>query len=353
MAFDVKLKLSTGPRYSDRTVAIWLLVVAIMVAAMVVIGGITRVTESGLSMVEWRPLLGWFPPLNDKEWGRVFGLYQDSPEYLYVNTWMDLVAFKNIFWWEYIHRLWGRLIGLVFFIPFVWFLVTRSIRNQLLPRVLFLFILGGLQGGIGWWMVKSGLASDPSVSQYRLVIHLGMAFLILGILIWTILDLVGERGDHASKLRIYHAQFALILISITIIAGGLVAGLNAGLIYNTFPLMGGQIFPPDYAQLQPLWRNIFENESAVQFNHRFLATLSVVTILSLLWGATQASVNKHCSLAVYVLSGLVLIQFSLGIVTLTNYVPMSLAVIHQFLGLCLFGAGTWVLWTLRGNPPRK
>jgi cytochrome c oxidase assembly protein subunit 15 len=141
----------------------------------------------------------------------------------------------------------------------------------------------------------------------------------------------------------------LILISITIIAGGLVAGLHAGLIYNTFPLMGGQIFPPDYTQLKPLWRNIFENESAVQFNHRFLATLSVVTIVLLLWSTMRGSVNKHCSLAVHVLSGLVLIQFALGVSTLINFVPMSLAVLHQFLGLCLFGASTWALWTLQGK----
>ena len=223
---NVKFDLINRTKEADKAVAIWLAVIAGMVAAMVIIGGITRVTGSGLSMVEWRPLLGWLPPLSDEEWQRIFKLYQNSPEYRYINTWMDLSAFKSIFWWEYIHRLWGRLIGVAFFLPFIFFLVTQKIKRRLLSRICFLFFLGGLQGALGWWMVKSGLSSDPSVSQYRLATHLGMAFLILGLLIWTILDLVGTRDVFVSKAIFYHANTVTVLIFLTVIGGALVAAFD-------------------------------------------------------------------------------------------------------------------------------
>ena len=172
-----------------RWVLIWLFVVVFMVTAMILIGGMTRITDSGLSMVEWRPLMGWLPPLSDREWSRVFDLYQQSPEFLIVNTWMDLNAFKGIFWWEYIHRLWGRLIGIVFFVPLILFWTLGRVPGEIKWWLLLLLILGIFQGLIGWWMVQSGLSQEPSVSQYRLAVHLGVAFLILGLLIWTILNL--------------------------------------------------------------------------------------------------------------------------------------------------------------------
>ena len=347
---DAKLHLSDRPEMADKAVAIWLAVIAGMVAAMVIIGGITRVTGSGLSMVEWRPVLGWFPPLSAEEWQRVFKLYQTSPEYKHINTWMDLSAFKRIFWWEYIHRLWGRLIGVVFFFPFVVFVATHKIKRRMLLRVCLLFFLGGLQGALGWWMVKSGLSSDPSVSQYRLATHLGVAFLILGLLIWTILDLVGKRHMPGPKIMFYHANIVTIFIFVTVIGGALVAGLKAGLIYNTFPLMDGRITPPDYFSLQPFWRNIFENVGAVQFNHRVLAIITLLTVVSLCVCSRFLSHNGLFLKTIYVMGTLAGLQFVLGVLTLIHFVPGLLAVTHQFIGLCLFGTSVIISWSLSAKP---
>ena len=345
-----KLHLRDGAEPADKAVAIWLAVIAGMVAAMVIIGGITRVTGSGLSMVEWRPILGWLPPLSAEEWQRVFKLYQTSPEFKHINTWMDLSAFKRIFWWEYIHRLWGRLIGVVFFFPFVIFVATQKIKRRMLLRVCFLFFLGGLQGALGWWMVKSGLSSDPSVSQYRLATHLGVAFLILGLLIWTILDLVGKRHMPGPKIMFYHANIVTILIFVTVIGGALVAGLKAGLIYNTFPLMDGRITPPDYFSLQPFWRNIFENVGAVQFNHRVLAIITLLMVVSLCVCSRFLSYTELCLKPIYVMATLAGLQFLLGVLTLINFVPGLLAVAHQFIGLCLFGTSVMISWSLSAKP---
>ena len=331
---------------SDQNVAVWLTIVALMVASMVVIGGITRVTGSGLSMVEWRPLLGWLPPLDDREWQRVFKLYQTSPEYRHVNAWMNIGDFKQIFWWEYIHRLWGRLIGLVFFLPFVVFTVTQSIKKELWIRIVALFFLGGLQGGLGWWMVKSGLSVDPSVSQYRLATHLGVAFLILGLLIWTILDLVAHREKIGSRLQFYQAGLVVGLVSLTVIGGALVAGLDAGLIYNTFPLMEGHIIPPDYDDLKPFWKNIFENTSAVQFNHRILATLTAIAVVIFSVSLRSKKSDKFFMQPIYALLTVITLQFSLGVLALINFVPIELALAHQFGGLCLFGTSVWALWSV-------
>ncbi|MDC0398932.1 COX15/CtaA family protein [Alphaproteobacteria bacterium] len=344
---SIKLDLIKRGIGADKAVAIWLAVIGGMVAAMVIIGGITRVTGSGLSMVEWRPLLGWFPPLSEQEWQRVFKLYQNSPEYRYINTWMDLNAFKGIFWWEYIHRLWGRLIGIVFFLPFIFFLITKKIKRTLLSRICFLFVLGGLQGALGWWMVKSGLSSDPSVSQYRLATHLGMAFLILGLLIWTILDLVGKRDVLGSRATVYHANTVTVLVFLTVIGGALVAGLKAGLVYNTFPLMGESMIPPDYFSVEPYWRNIFENVPAVQFNHRILATITLLAIVSLCVCSRFFCKTERLLRTIYVMTTLAILQFLLGVLTLVNFVPEGLAVAHQFIGLCLFGTSVVISWGVR------
>jgi len=341
---DVKHDPVNRSNEADKAVAIWLAVIGGMVAAMVIIGGVTRVTGSGLSMVEWRPLLGWFPPLSEEEWQRVFKLYQNSPEYRDINTWMDVNAFKGIFWWEYIHRLWGRLIGIVFFLPFTFFLITKKIKRRLLPRICFLFVLGGLQGALGWWMVKSGLSSDPSVSQYRLATHLGMAFLILGLLIWTILDLVGKRDVLGSRATVYHANTVTVLIFLTVIGGALVAGLKAGLVYNTFPLMGERMMPPDYFSVEPYWRNIFENVPAVQFNHRILAIITLFAVGSLCVCSHFFCKNERLLRLIYVMTTLATVQFLLGVLTLVNFVPGGLAVAHQFIGLCLFGTSVVISW---------
>jgi len=211
---------------------------------MIIIGGITRLTESGLSMVEWRPIWGFLPPMSDSEWNRVFLLYTNSPEYIKINIGMNLEEFKKIFFWEYFHRLWGRLIGIVFFIPLIFFTVLKKIPKQILPKLFIILILGGLQSIIGWWMVKSGLVNDPTVSQYRLAVHLSNALLILFFLVWVYLEI--QEG--ISKIKLDFSFFVFSLISITIIAGAFVAGMDAGLMYNEYPMMGEGLLPENYGE---------------------------------------------------------------------------------------------------------
>ena len=320
----------------NRELIIWISFLISMIIIMVLIGGVTRVTGSGLSMVEWRPLVGWLPPLDEKEWHRVFNLYKRSPEFISLNSWMDLSAFKEIYWWEYVHRLWGRLIGLAFFVPLVFFLVSRKIPKQLTLKILLITVLGCMQAFIGWWMVKSGLSGEPSVSQYRLATHLGMAFIILGVLVWTLMDLVVGVGPSTVNTIVLHAKLVCGLILITILAGALVAGLDAGLIYNMFPLMGEKIVPEDYLAMEVVWRNIFENPAAVQFNHRLLGTTTTLAIAWLLFRCLKLNITAPTRSAAYSLAALVVLQFGLGVLALTNNVPHNLAVAHQLVGVCLF-----------------
>lgn len=334
------------PEYAatDRPVAWWLASVAVMVFMMIVIGGITRLTESGLSMVEWRPLIGWLPPMSEPEWYRVFSLYQDTPEFQKVNAWMTIDDFKNIFFWEYLHRVWGRLIGIAFAVPFLVLALTGHIRRALYPRLTFLFLLGALQGGIGWWMVKSGLVDNPAVSQYRLALHLSVALLILGTLIWTALGLVRQPSGTDLKFR-RHAVAVLHLIALTTIAGAFVAGLDAGLIYNTFPLMNGHVVPPDYAFAEPFWINFFENPAAVQFNHRVIAIITFATIVWLLVRAMRSeALAPRTRLAIHSLAGMSTIQVALGVSTLLAQVPVSLGAAHQGGAALTLTAAIWVLF---------
>jgi len=336
----------TQPEHAvtDRPVAIWLSGVAVMVFLMIVIGGITRLTESGLSMVEWRPLIGWLPPMSEPEWYRVFSLYQDTPEFQKVNTWMTIDDFKNIFFWEYLHRVWGRLIGIAFAIPFLLLALTGHIRRALYPRLGFLFLLGAIQGGIGWWMVKSGLVDNPAVSQYRLAIHLGVALLILSTLLWTVLGLICQPDGADRKFR-RHAVTVLHLVALTAIAGAFVAGLNAGLIYNTFPLMNGYVVPPDYAFSEPFWVNLFENPATVQFNHRVIALVTFGSIIWLLVRAVRTpSISPRTRLAIHSLAGMCTIQVALGISTLLAHVPVSLGAVHQGGAALTLAAAVWVLF---------
>ncbi|WP_292882932.1 COX15/CtaA family protein [Nisaea sp.] len=333
---------------ADRPVAYWLSGVAVMVFLMIVIGGITRLTESGLSMVEWRPLIGWIPPLSEAEWYRVFSLYQDTPEFQKVNSWMTIDDFKQIFFWEYLHRVWGRLIGVAFAVPFLFLAVTGKIRRALYPRLGLLFLLGALQGVIGWWMVKSGLVDNPAVSQYRLATHLGVAFVILGALLWTVLGLLRLPGEGDRHLR-RHAVAVLHLIALTVIAGAFVAGLDAGLIYNTFPLMNGYVVPPDYAFAEPFWINIFENPATVQFNHRVIAILTFAAIVWLLVRAMRSGdLAPRTRLSIHALAGMSAIQVALGISTLLAQVPVSLGAAHQGGAALTFAAAVWVLFETSG-----
>ena len=333
-------------RGADIAIGLWLLVCAALVFAMVVIGGVTRLTHSGLSMVEWRPLIGILPPLSDMEWQRVFGLYQLSPEYLQINKGMSLDDFKGIFWWEWFHRLVAQSIAFVYLLPFLYFWRTGRIRKGLMPNLVGLFLLGGMQGVVGWLMVASGLSDRPSVSHYRLAAHLSTALLIFSFLLWQALSLLKpERrsaavagGWHAWTLRL-HLSFALMLMVTTLVWGAMVAGLHAGLIYNTFPLMNGSFIAGEAWYYDPKWINIFENPPAVQFCHRWLAITTGFVILLYGWRVasieTLATATRRLG---FILSAWVLVQISLGITTLVLSVPLTTAVIHQ--------AGAVVLLTL-------
>ncbi|MEC7658014.1 MAG: COX15/CtaA family protein, partial [Pseudomonadota bacterium] len=246
---------------AGRAVFSWLSTVALMVALMMLIGAITRLTESGLSMVEWRPLIGALPPLSEAEWSRIFDLYRQTSEYRLENAGMTLPEFKTIFWWEYIHRFWGRLIGLVFALPFFWFLWRGHIPRPLKPHLFVLLILGGLQGMIGWWMVKSGFVDRHDVSQYRLTVHLTMAFLIFGYLIWLIANFI-ERAAPVPTTPVSLRRSAigfLLLVTITVMSGGLVAGLGAGFDYNTWPLMADAFVPVGLYEGSTWWLAVFED----------------------------------------------------------------------------------------------
>ena len=315
---------------SDKSISIWLLSIIIMVLLMIIIGGITRLTESGLSMVEWRPIWGFLPPMSDSEWNRVFLLYTNSPEYLKINIGMNLEEFKKIFFWEYFHRLWGRLIGIVFFIPLIFFTVLKKIPKQILPKLFIILILGGLQSIIGWWMVKSGLVNDPTVSQYRLAVHLSNALLILFFLVWVYLEI--QEG--ISKIKLDFSFFVFSLISITIIAGAFVAGMDAGLMYNEYPMMGEGLLPENYGEYKLL--DPFENPASAQFHHRHLALLTTIITLIYSFKLYKNTIDKKIKNIALVIAVIVSLQFSLGIITLVNMVPVYLGALHQTGAVILF-----------------
>jgi cytochrome c oxidase assembly protein subunit 15 len=324
----------------------WLVGVAAMIFAMVVIGGITRLTESGLSIAEWRPVTGWLPPLDGAEWERLFALYRAIPEFQQLNPDMTLAGFKTIFWWEYVHRLWGRLIGLAFALPLGWFLLTRRVPRRLLPQLLVMLGLGAAQGALGWYMVASGLALRTDVSQYRLVAHLLLALAIYGYILWVALGLFGARAlpPVAAALRAPLLGL-LLLLALTVALGGFTAGLNGGLVYNSFPLMGGSFAPADLWTLEPAWRNFFEDPAAAQFAHRWLAVATVLATLALwlLAGRGRRSPPLHA------LASMALLQGGLGLATLLFVVPIPLAALHQAGAVLLLSL---LIWALRatGNP---
>ena len=341
----------TGPRQraNDRAIGLWLLVCAAMVLAMVVIGGITRLTGSGLSIVEWRPVMGFLPPLSDLAWQRVFDLYRATPQYLEVNAGMSLAEFRAIFWWEYIHRLWGRLIGLVFLIPFLWFLIRGRVRRSLVPRLVLLFLLGGAQGVLGWYMVRSGLVDIPEVSQYRLAAHLSLAFLIYGALVWTGLSLIYPDGAAvADRMTVQSRRLAMLalgLIALTILSGAFVAGTDAGLIYNSFPLMDGALLPPGYFDRPAA---PFEDHGTIQFHHRVLAICSLVAVAASWWRSRWLALAPRARAVANALMLMVILQVALGITTLLLVVPVPAAATHQAGAVLLFTMALWFIHELRG-----
>ena len=317
-----------------KAVVNWLYVCCGLVFTMVIVGAITRLTDSGLSMVEWRPLMGTFPPLTETEWGRVYELYQSSPEYQKKHFWMDLHDFKQIFFWEWFHRFIGRIIGLAFALPLFWFAIKKQIPKGYSLKFIGLLILGGLQGLMGWYMVKSGLSDDPYVSHYRLAAHLSLAFLVFSLLLWCALSIRATYGK-GSKILYAHTWAVLGILIITIFWGAYVAGLDAGLIYNdAFPKMGGQWIPPDINQYEPFWTNFFETPSGVQFTHRWLAILTLLSIASLCVHAFKKGVRHWSN---HALGVMVAFQFTLGLATLLSNVYIPLAVLHQTGALILLG----------------
>ncbi len=329
-----------------------------MVFAMVVIGGITRLTESGLSITEWQPIVGVLPPLSEQAWLEAFAKYQQIPEYQLINHGMTLAEFKSIFWWEYIHRLWGRLIGVVFLVPFLWFVLRGRIHGPLAWKLGGIFVLGGLQGGLGWFMVQSGLVDRVDVSPYRLTAHLGLAVLIYGLMLWIALDLLrpgvvkGTDAEPAAHPGLARGALALsALVFLTMLSGGFVAGLDAGLTYNTFPLMDGRLVPAGYLDLSPWWVNLFENIAAVQFNHRLLGTSVVVAALAFWFAAWRAGISGPARLTVNGVAAMAIVQMSLGISTLLLVVPIPLAAAHQAGALVVFTLALMSAHALRHRAP--
>ena len=322
----------------DRQVAAWLLLCCLMVFSMVILGGATLLTGSCLSMVQCDPIFGILPSLNESEWNATFDLYKQSPEYQKINIGMDLQGFKQIYWFEFAHRVLGRTIGTVFLLPFLYFLFRGYLRRPQIPKLAALFVLGGLQGLLGWYMVKSGLVDNPHVSQYRLTAHLGLAVVIYAWMLHIALDLwygKASIGTAPAALRRLVAGLAL-LVFITILSGGFVAGLKAGHAYNTFPLMDGHWIPEVMFMLDPAWRNFFENIATVQFNHRLLALL-VFASVTVLWLSTlRRPLTRQVRTGMHLLMAAAVLQVSLGISTLLLHVPVSLAATHQAGALLLF-----------------
>ena len=331
----------------DRGLAIWLLACCALVFAMVVVGGITRLTHSGLSIVEWQPIVGTFPPLDDKAWHEVFGKYQQTPEFRQVNPDMELAGFKRIFWWEYAHRLLGRLIGAAFMLPLLWFAARGRIARRLGWKLAAIFALGGLQGAMGWYMVQSGLVDDPRVSQYRLAAHLGIALLIYAAMLWIALDLLSPRGTEARRgLRRFAFALAVLVFAMAL-SGGLVAGIRAGLAYNTFPLMNGHLVPPGMFVIEPWYLNFFANMATVQFDHRLVAWLLALLVPWFWLRVRRAQASPRARMAAGVLLAALVLQIAMGIATLLLAVPVPLAAAHQAGALLVFTAALLTAHSLR------
>jgi heme a synthase len=347
---DRPVSLSSGARSgmaarANRHVAAWLLVCCALVFALVVVGGVTRLTHSGLSITEWQPIVGTLPPLSDADWDSAFAKYRLTPEYTQVNKGMSLPEFQRIFWWEYFHRLLGRLVGFVFLVPFLWFLVRRKIPPGYGAGLAVIFVLGAAQGALGWYMVKSGLIDDPRVSQFRLTAHLGLAFLIFAAIFWAALSLLSpRRADRGSaetgvaSTRFWAAAVAF-LVFLQVLSGGMVAGIRAGFAYNTFPLMNGALVPPEILALDPAWKNFFYNMATVQFDHRLLAWILAFAIPLLWWKiARDVRAPRVARVGANLLLAMLAVQVTLGILTLVHVVPIPLAALHQAGALLLFAS---------------
>jgi len=331
---------------SRRAVGLWLLAVAVVILGMVTIGGLTRLTGSGLSITEWKPIMGALPPLNDAQWADAFAKYQRIPQYIHENHGMTLEGFKGIFWWEWSHRFLGRLLGFVFFIPFVWFAAVGAIKRSEWPRMLLLFVLGGLQGFIGWWMVTSGFEVRTSVSQYRLAIHLGAALLLLVAILWIALEYLRGSDSARSSVTVPKRGYVMAaLVYFQMLLGALVAGLHAGLVYNTWPDMNGGVFPEMPFYNSPWWTNFFENDGLAQFDHRIGAY--VVAGFAAFIYARGIKLTGYAKTSAKTVAIITIWQVFLGIATLLLQVPELLAAAHQVTAALLLSAAVWHAFELR------
>ncbi len=342
----------TNPVYSVRPVAIWLFCCCILVFMMTGIGAITRLTESGLSITEWKVVSGALPPLNEQAWQESFEKYKASPEYKLKHFWMSIEDYKQIFFWEWLHRLWGRLIGLAFAVPLIFFWVTKRIPPAIKPNLLILLALGAAQGYMGWYMVKSGLVDEPSVSHYRLAAHLSLALLVYSYMLWTGLKVWASDPvviyPHAAPTRsLYtHGWIALACVAVTIVWGAFVAGLDAGLIYNEFPKMGDGLMPPEMWAQSPAIMNLVENHASVQFMHRWIAIATGLVVLAYAWRGTKKTDRPVFAL----LAAWVFVQIGMGIGTLLSQVWIPVAVMHQLGAVILL---TFVIASLQAANPAR
>jgi len=340
---------STLVYHHQSAVRLWLAACLLLVALMVLVGGYTRLSGSGLSITEWKPIHGAIPPLSLEQWEEEFDSYKASPQYQKVNKGMSLDEFKTIFWPEFLHRLLGRAIGIVFFIPLVFFSLKRAISGRFSMRLLFIFMLGGVQGGVGWLMVASGLIDTPYVSHIKLALHLSIAFLIFALLLWALLDVKRAAHNPAPQSVLWSFKLWFAALCVQIVLGAFVAGLHGGLIYNTWPSMNGQFIPDGLFSMPSLVDNVLLNLTLIQFMHRKLAFL-VVFGFYLWWFFTQKFArNSQVNKVALAIAAIVALQFLLGVITLLNQAPLDLALAHQMMALVLFGLATAQLHALTGK----
>ena len=341
--------LSLHQESYNRQIAWWLIICAAVIFGMILLGGVTRLTDSGLSMVDWKPIRGVIPPITQADWQAMFLKYQQFPEYRKTNFNMTLEQFKPIFMYEYLHRMLGRFIGIIFVLPFLFFYFTKRIVPGLTPRLLVMLVLGGSQGVLGWYMVKSGLVDNPHVSQYRLTAHLGMAVFIYGFIFWTVLDLLAPVASQPKHLKRF-AYSLSGLIFLMILSGGLVAGTRAGIPYPTWPLMGDSFIPPGLYSLQPFWLSAFEDMLTIQFNHRMFAYLIVGLVCTFAYQALKSDLQGSLKVGIYCFIGLLFLQVSLGISTLIFYIPVPIAAAHQVCAVALLSASLFVSHSFTRQP---
>lgn len=330
-----------------RPIRIWLMTGALLVFSMVIIGGITRLTNSGLSMVEWRLIMGTIPPMSETDWQETFAKYQAFPEYQQINKDFTLENFKGIFWWEYIHRMLGRVIGIVFIIPFLFFLIKKWLDPPLTKQLILLLLLGAFQGGLGPIMVGSGLVNNPHVSHYLLASHFLTASLTLGYILWVALSLNAEKVSNASVKLVMITRFLLGLILLQMVYGAFVAGLKAGYIFNTFPWMGESWVPDAVTTLEPVWTNFISGMAGVQFMHRYLAYIVVGGVAWLWVLSKKQELNEGQSRGLKMIATFVIVQFILGVATLVMSVPVSIALAHQACAVLLMSSVIYFLNRLK------